>query len=203
MPVKFDKRTGRYRNESGRFISRADVLRMVEEETARGQVRLRAIARLLVSKRIDVPEFQARMAQQIKSSHIRLGLLGAGGKDAMTSQHYGQIGRGLRDEFSYLRNFGEAIAAGELTESQIMRRAELYSMSARLSFFAVEKQARQRAGVRLAKRDLDPQARHCDDCLKHSTNGRWVPISEIVPVGSRCRCRNKCRCSIFYQGLAA
>lgn len=199
MPVKFDQRTGRYRGESGRFVSRADVLRIVDEETARGQVRLRAIARLLVSKRIDIPEFQTRMAEQIKSSHIRLGLLGAGGKEAMTPQHYGTIGFNLRDEFKYLRNFGKAIAAGELDESQVMRRAELYAESSRLSFFAVEKQARQRAGVKLAKRSLDPQAKHCSDCLRHSTDGQWVPISEIVPVGSRCRCRNRCKCQIVFK----
>ncbi len=203
MSVRFDPRTGQCRGESGRFVSRADVMRMVDEETQRGQVRLRAIARLLVSERIDVPEFQTRMAEAIKGSHIRLGVLGAGGKGAMTQRNYGQIGRVLRDEFKYLRGFGQAITAGELSESQVMRRAELYATSARLSFFALEKQSRQRSGVRLAKRSLDPQARHCSDCLRHSTNGRWVPIEKIVPVGSRCRCRNKCRCSVQYRIQAA
>lgn len=143
------------------------------------------------------------MAEQIKASHIRLGVFGAGGKDAMTPQHYGQIGRVLRDEFAYLRNFGEAIAAGELNESQVMRRAELYATSSRLSFFAVEKQARQKSGVKLAKRSLDSQARHCEDCLRHSTNGLWIPISEIVSPGSRCRCRNRCKCQIAFKVGAA
>ncbi len=204
MELKFDRRSGQYRNlETGRFVPRADVLRLVEEETLRGEVRLKAIARLLIAGRIDLPEFQERFAEQLKASHLRLGMLSSGGKEGVTKADYGAVGKNLRDEYKYLRGFGQAIAAGELNPEQIVKRAASYGQSARISFFSVEKQSRKRNGVNQGRRDLDPQSsKHCADCLRHATHG-WVGIDQIVPVGTKCLCRQRCRCRISWRAFVA
>ncbi len=197
--VIYDRTSGRYRGSDGKFVSRATVLRLVDQESNRLATRMKAHARLLTSGKIDLPEWQRRSAEDLKLSHLRSGILGSGGKALATNQTYGTVGRGLRSQYEYLDGFSRDIANGKLTKSQIVQRASLYGASTRSAFHQSEKIARGREGFKLAMRQLDSAAIHCLDCLKHSTNGKYVPINEIVPIASRCRCFSRCRCSIIFK----
>lgn len=199
MPITYDRRAGSYRGENGRFVARAEVLRLLDGEAARLEVRLRGHARLLTTNRISLSEFQARMAEDLKLSHLRSAALGSGGRKGLSNRHFGKVGQELKEQYQFLRGFGDAIAAGELSEAQILARAKSYGISTRTAFFEAEKITRQENGFNLGKRTLDPQASHCPDCLRYSTNGQWVPIEQIVPPGVNCQCRGRCRCSVAFK----
>lgn len=198
----YDRRSGRYRSSDGRYVSRATILNLVDSETARMETRMRAHARLLVQGKLDVAQFQRRMADDLKLSHLRLAMLAAGGRSLTTSQHYGLVGRQLREQHEYLANFGQDLVAGKLTPKQALTRAAMYGGSSRVAFHAGEKLTRGREGFVEAIRFLDAGAKHCDPCILHSTNGEWVPIDAIVPPGSRCSCFYFCRCRVNYRRVA-
>lgn len=199
--IGFSVASGRYRNkETGRFVSRADVLRLVDNEEARLKTRLQGHTRLLLAKKIDVAEWEKRFATTIKESHIRMSTLGAGGKDNLTNAHFGAIGASMKQEYRYLNRFAKGIERGEYSERYILSRAKLYSASTKKSFYKGEQIARAIAGVRLAKRVLDPQSRHCADCPAYQKLD-WVPIETIVPPGQACACGGRCRCSIIYKPI--
>jgi hypothetical protein len=195
----YDKRTGQFHGGDRRFIARAEVLRLADAEAARLETRLSGHARLLTQNKISVPEFQLRMAEDIKLSHLRMAAFGAGGEKQLTPRHFGTAGQELKRQYKHLQGFGDAIAQGELSEKRILSRAKSYGMSARTAFFKAEKVTRQDNGAREAKRSLDSQARHCSSCLGHSTGGLWLPIDQVVAPGVDCECQSRCRCRIVFR----
>jgi len=198
--LQFDLKSHRYRDtETGRYVGAADVLHHIQEEVNRTEVRLKAHARLLTVGKIDLPEFQSRMAQTIKEAHLRTAMVGAGGKDALTPSHYGQIGAELRKQYKYLYQFGLDLADGKLSPNEAINRAGSYGKAVRNSFYKAEFTSRDKLG-QYAKRLLDSRAQHCDSCLGYQKL-QWTLLKNITPPGVDCQCGGNCRCRIIYRVL--
>lgn len=199
MPITYDRRAGQFRGNDGRFVAKAEILRLVDGEAARLEVRLQGHARLLTSNRITVSEFQTRMAEDIKLSHLRMASFGAGGEKQLTPRQFGLVGAELKKQYKFLGNFGQDIAAGRLSEKQILARAKLYGRSPAISFYNSERVARVENGFNQAKRLLDPQAAHCAECITYATG--WTDAREVVPPGTNCSCGGRCKCRLLYRRL--
>jgi hypothetical protein len=198
--LQFDQSTHRYRNlKTGRFVRREEVLRLVDAEVLRLETRLKGHARLLINNKIDIGEFQARMAQSLKDSHIRLAMLGAGGEKSMNPQQYGHLGQGLKKQYKFLYQFGKDLEGGNLSEKRILARSAQYAQSANTAFHQAEFTARGKQGF-YAKRLLDPQAKHCPECIGYQRL-QWTLISLVTPPGVNCTCGGRCRCRLIFQKL--
>ncbi|MGL5795664.1 MAG: hypothetical protein ACRC06_14945 [Waterburya sp.] len=198
--ITYNRSSGRYRDgQTGKFVSRATVLRLVDKEALQLEVRMKGHARLLVQGKIDIPEFQKRAAEDLKLSAIRSTILGSGGRSQVTNQAYGSTGRLLREQYNYLDGFARDLADGKLSKAQAIARAGLYGASTRSSFHQAEKIARGREGFIEAKRSLDPQSRHCGSCLQYSTQGQWKPLNEVTMPTVNCQCMSRCRCVVSFR----
>jgi hypothetical protein len=197
--ITYDRRAGQYRGMNGRFVPRTTVMNLVGQETVRTEVRLKAQTRLMIQGKIDLAEWQTRMAQTIKDAHLRVGTLAAGGKQGMTPQKNGAIGYQLRQQYEYLDRFANDLAQGKLTPEQALRRSGAYSKSVTKTFHRIEKLTRQEEGFGEAKRSLDPRAKHCSSCIGYHTNGKWKPIDQVMLPGMNCECGQFCKCSIEYR----
>lgn len=198
--LQFDPKSHRYRNiETGRFVKVAEVIKLVDEEVNRAEVRLKGHARLLAQNKIDIAEFQTRMAQTLKESHLRLAAVGAGGKEQFTPTHYGKVGAQLKKQYQFLNKFGQDLAEGKLTKEQAIRRAGMYGKSAKTSFFEAEFTSRGKQGF-YVKRFLDPQARHCEACISFQRL-QWTLIQNVTPPGVDCQCGGRCRCRLVFRKL--
>ncbi|MEH2384911.1 MAG: hypothetical protein V7K14_03770 [Nostoc sp.] len=198
MPYQFDKQSHRYRDaETGRFVKVAEVMRFVDQEVNRTEVRLKGHARLLVQNKIDVAEFQTRMALTLKESHLRVAAIGAGGVKQFTPSHYGKIGAQLKKQYKFLHGFGLDLADGKLTSEQAVRRAGSYAKSARTSFFQAEFTSRDKYNF-YVKRLLDVQSRHCGSCISYQRL-TWTPVKDVIAPGVDCECGGRCRCRLLYQ----
>lgn len=200
----YDRRTANYRNpQTGRFVPRAAILKLVDEESDRLSTRMKAHARLLTDGKIDLGEFQRRAADDIKMSSIRMGLFASGGKSQTPQSVYGVIGRELRSQYGFLANFAQDLAAGKLTKEQAIARAALYGGASRTAFHQAEKVARKREGFLEAKRSLDSAAQHCASCLGYSTNGEWLPVEQVTMPTVNCQCMSRCRCQVVFRRRAS
>ncbi|WP_414755570.1 hypothetical protein [Anabaena sp. CCY 9910] len=196
----FDPNSHRYRDsETGRFVKAGDISQLIDREVNRAEVRLKGHARLLAQGKINIPEFQARMAQTLKEAHLRNAAVGAGGVKSLTPTHYGKVGAELKKQYKYLYQFGKDLADGKLTSKQAIRRAGMYAASARTSFHEAEFTSRGKVGF-YAKRLLDPQAKHCDACIAHQ-RPNWTLIQLITPPGVDCQCGGRCRCRLVFRKL--
>ena len=83
---------------------------------------------------LNAGDFGALFREEIKKEYIRQYLLGIGGRDQMTAADWGSIGGMLREQYRFLDGFLAEIAAGNLTEAQIMARARMYINSAREAY---------------------------------------------------------------------
>jgi hypothetical protein len=109
-------------------------------------------------------------------------------------------GRNLKSEYEKLRGFAQDLKDGNLSKAQIVARAQLYSNSIYRTYYETYHfQKAEREGFTLAKRDLDPFAKHCPDCPRHSTKGRFLPADQVTPKGVDCACRGNCRCRLTYK----
>lgn len=200
----WDKKTGRYLDTSNnRFVSRNIVLKQIDRINNRSKIYMRSQAIRLVSRQISLSQFQALMIDEIKRSHLCMGLLSCGGKDNVSKANYGAIGNRLKEEYQYLTRFALAIANGELSEKQIINRASMYSNSSASAFYKSEQISKieNRMGrILLAKRDLDPGVfAHCSECPALSTNGKYLPVEQVKIPTRACSCRSRCRCRITYK----
>jgi hypothetical protein len=200
MPLQFDPSSHRYRDtETGRFVRVAEVTKLIDLEVARTEVRMKGHARLLIQGKIDVAEFQGRMATTLKETHLRLAFIGAGGDKQMSPRHYGKVGAQLKKQYKFLAGFGQDLADGKLTPEQAISRAASYGKSARTSFFEAEFTSRGNVGF-YGKRLLDPQAKHCASCIGFQRL-QWTMIENITPPGVNCQCGGRCRCQIIFRKL--
>lgn len=197
--ISYNPRAGRYVRSDGKFVGKEVIRNLVDQEQQRLKVRLQAHTRLMANQQISLAEWQLRMGESLRDSHLRMGTLGAGGQARTQAQHFGAIGYQLRRQYQYLDGFARDIYEGKLTREQALRRAAMYADSSTTTFHRTEQISRGLEGFDEALRSLDPQARHCPSCLTYSTYGEWQPISQVITPGTNCECGQHCHCQIYYR----
>lgn len=91
---------------------------------------------------ISLGQWETAMRLQIKNAYIQQYLSGIGGVEMMGFAEYGSIGGMLTEQYGHLNNFAEQIAAGKLSEAEIIRRSEMYMNSSREAYERANARAR-------------------------------------------------------------
>jgi hypothetical protein len=193
----YDRNSGRYRDEKGRFLSQGAVEKLVDARIDRLDGTLKRLTRMLVDGNITFDQWQSSIREQIKAAHLQAAIIGHGGRSGMGSAEYGRVGQRLRSEYAYLQGFARDLLGARLSGAVAVARAGLYAQSVRGSFWRGTELRKQEQGFSLMRRILDPQAQHCQDCLDFAARG-VVPIGSVPLPGQRCACRARCRCRIEY-----
>jgi hypothetical protein len=193
----FDPSTGRYElvGEGPVSLERLMAIELSSLSGSKGATD--NLAALVANKSITASQWQALMREEIKQEYIRQYILGRGGLSAMTQADWGRIGAMVREQYRYLRGFAAEVAAGNLTETQIAWRAEMYSNSAKEAFEKARGMVMRKAGFDQEKWALGI-AEHCKDCEDFASQG-WKPIGYFpFPGEGKTRCLTKCRCTKLY-----
>jgi hypothetical protein len=193
----YDQRSGRYRDEKGRFLSKENVGKLVDGRIDKLETQLKRFTRMLNDGSITLDQWQGSVREAIKAAHIQAATIGYGGRAEMGSAEYGRIGQRLRSEYTYLQGFVRDLLDGRVSAPMAIARIGLYSASVRGSLWEGLSARRTKEGYSLMRRVLDSQAQHCQDCLDYSSKG-IVPIGSVPLPGQRCACRARCKCTIRY-----
>jgi len=94
----YDRRSGRYRDEKGRFLSKASVGKLVDGRIDKLETQLKRFTRMLGDGSITLDQWQGSVREAIKAAHIQAATIGYGGRAEMGSAEYGRIGQRLRSE---------------------------------------------------------------------------------------------------------
>ena len=195
--IEYDRRSGQYRGPDGRYIGRSRIDALIQNDLAQVQASMRDLTSKLIEDSIDLGTWQQSMADLIKDSHLRMGLLASGGINAVSSVEYGAIGYEIKKQYQYLEIFSSSIRNGELSIEQVLARVNQYARSGRATFYNLEVRTRKENGFKKGKRLLDAQANHCSKCIAHQRT-TWVDLSDIIAPGTNCYCRVNCRCRLEY-----
>lgn len=194
----YDRNSGRYRDEKGRFLSQASVEKLVDARIDKLDASLKRITRMLSDGNITLDQWEASVREAIKGAHIQAAIVGYGGKDKMGSGEYGRIGQRLRSEYAYLQSFALDLLEQRVSAPMAFARIGLYAQSVRGSYWQGTELRKQQQGYGLMERILDAQAKHCADCLRYAAQGR-VSIGTLPLPGQRCECGARCKCSVRYH----
>jgi hypothetical protein len=193
----YDRNTGRYRDERGKFLSQASVQKLVDGRIDKLEASLKRFTRMLSNGSITLDQWQGSVREAIKAAHIQAAIIGHGGKAGMGSAEYGRVGQRLRLEYDFLANFASDLLGGRVSAPMALARIGLYAQSVRGSYWLGAEIRQQEQGYSLMRRILDEQAKHCEDCLRYAARG-VVPIGSVPLPGQRCECGARCRCSVRY-----
>lgn len=191
----WDPRNGRYiSNWTGKPVKDATVRRAVRGGHEYLRKKVNGHTQRMLDGRMTVGQWQVAMAKDLKQAWAAS--MRVGGGTTMTSRQKGLLGSRLRQEYRYLNRFANQIAAGNLTEGQIMMRVDMYSDAAMVAYHLGNNDAKRQAGYREAKRNLG-DADHCDDCK--SLEGIWMPVDRIPVPGEATVCKRRCKCWLSYR----
>jgi hypothetical protein len=193
----YDRNTGRYRDERGKFLSQASVQKLIDGRIDKLEASLKRFTRMLSNGSITLDQWQGSVREAIKAAHIQAAIIGHGGKAGMGSAEYGRVGQRLRLEYDFLANFASDLLGGRVSAPMALARIGLYAQSVRGSYWLGAEIRQQEQGYSLMRRILDEQAKHCEDCLRYAARG-VVPIGSVPLPGQRCECGARCRCSVRY-----
>jgi hypothetical protein len=193
----YDQKSGRYRDERGRFLSEKSVQALVGGRIDKLDAQLRRFTRMLADGSITLDQWQGSVREAIKAAHLQAAIIGHGGRDGMGSAEYGRIGQRLRQEYAFLQGFARDLLDQRISTPLSLARISLYAASVRSSYWEGIAIRKEKQGFSLMRRILDPAAQHCEDCKLYSSRG-IVPIGSIPLPGQRCACRARCRCRVEY-----
>jgi hypothetical protein len=202
----WDEKTSRYRDSStGRFVN-ANQLKALQQRNIELIGRnIESLGNLLIQDQINLKSWQESTMQALKTLHLHQMVLAKGGLKQTFAVDYLQVGRTLKDEYSYLRSFAEDIQRGytvdkngnqsPMTIARFQSRLNLYVKRGAVSFNHGE-QSRQPYDGYMFRR-LGATDRHCSDCVRYAAAG-IVSIGALPVPAEACQCRANCRCSVHY-----
>lgn len=193
----YDPISGRYRAENGRFMSKRAVEALVTSRIDRLGVQLRKFTRMLSDGNITLDQWQQSVRQALKAGHVQAAIIGNGGRANMTAADWGKVGARLSQEYKFLEGFARDLLAQKVSTPMALARVGMYAEAVRGSYWQGEEIRQEKQGYSLMQRTLDPEAKHCDDCIRYARAG-IVPLGNLPLPGSRCACRSRCRCSVRY-----
>ena len=195
---RYDPVSGRYRGSNGRFLSQSAVEALVDGRINKLGALLRRLTNMLSSGDIALVQWQESVREALKLAHVQAAIIGNGGRDTMQASDWGRIGQRLRAEYRYLESFARDLLAGSISTPMALARIGMYAQAVRGSYWEGTTIRQEKQGYSLMRRILDPQAKHCDDCLLYAGRG-VVPIGSLPMPGQRCACMSNCKCSVKYM----
>jgi hypothetical protein len=146
---------------------------------------------------ITLVQWQQSVREALKLAHTQAAIIGNGGRDNMQASDWGRIGQRLRAEYRYLEGFARDLLAGSVSTPMALARVSMYAQAVRGSYWEGTTIRQEKQGYSLMRRILDPQAKHCDDCLRYAARGT-VSIGSLPMPGQRCACLSNCKCRVQY-----
>ncbi|HXG85092.1 MAG TPA: hypothetical protein VNI84_13815 [Pyrinomonadaceae bacterium] len=196
MPIKYDRKTARYRTAGGRFVSPREVRKTIDKTFETVKKDMRVLGEALTTGGIDLRTFQTLMREQLKISHSLAASIGRGGRRQMSLSDWGKVGGGLKKQYAYLNKLSAQIEKGLVSDVQIINRAAAYSHGVRLAYYGMTTIA-ETAGDATVCRRIIQSKEGCKECAYYASLG-FIPIDEMPEVGSLI-CGVFCLCEIQFR----
>lgn len=174
----------------------AEIRASVEHIVSAAEDSLMVLTKRRLTGEIDTLAWRSAVQAELRSAHMAATALAHGGLGNLTAAERGWAGSRLRSEYSHLASFGLDLATGDLSDAQVLARAQLYAHSV----YGTHEEARRRVAKGQGfdqERNILGAAQHCTQCPGMTAKG-WVPMGTLPAPGSRA-CLGRCRCRLEYR----
>jgi hypothetical protein len=206
---RWDNKINRYRyNDTGRLLSPVAANAITQRRTDAATAEIRGLGESLIGGKISLEDWQRQTAVALKSLSIGQLELSRGGKRYTYGNDYLAVGRALKDQYRYLRQFAIDLNRGysvrkdgtqqEMTEARFKARLDMYAEKAAKLSTEIGKQANAfKDSKAYMQRHLGATDRHCAECLLYASQG-IRPIGTLPLPTEACTCRSRCKCYVEY-----
>lgn len=201
-PYVWSLRAGRYRDpKTGRFVSLKQVREAIDKALERAELEGRQLALRYRDGTISLIAWELGMRQLAKDVTLYSAAAAKGGWAQLSPNDLNNIGSHLKDQFEFLREFGKQLSTGkQALDGRFLQRADMYIRDGRALYHMIELEEHAVRGFKQYRNVLHSNDR-CDGCIRETGRG-FVPLGELVPIGSR-DCRGNDKCSYQYEGALA
>lgn len=207
-PWIWDAASSRYRDtKTGRYINAVQLEALSRRNIELIGRNITQLGDLLITNQITLQAWQESTMQALKTLHLHQMVLAKGGTQRTYAVDYLQVGRTLKSEYSYLRNFAEDIQRGysidskgnqvPMTVKRFRQRLNLYVQRGVASYHDGTQSIAIAKGNQYMFRTLGATDRHCGDCVGYAAQG-VVSIGALPVPTVNCQCRANCKCSVHY-----
>lgn len=209
----WDDKSGRYRDRStGRYLSQQNLAALQRKHIAAIERDIQIIGDLLLRGQISLRTWQEATATSIKTLWLHQLILSRGGVKQATSSDYLAVGRELKQQYGWLKQFAIDLQRGyslsstgqqtPMTPARFKARLSLYAKAGRISYEQGKQEVAKSQGKLLMRRLLGITDRHCQNCLDYAAVG-VRPVGTLPLPGVACSCRSNCLCRVVYYGSLA
>lgn len=193
----------RYRsNATGRFVSRRDIIALMETQVASAERRLGELTTDFHEGRISASTWQVTMRDELRRLHSQNMALGIGGWDRADYRSWGRVGGYLQGDYARMTQLAHDIANGDASLAQALNRVDGYVISARRNFFEGDRDAMMQSGRRFEERRYLHAQESCPECIDYAGRG-WVVAFTLPIPGDASRCGSYCRCTMERREISA
>jgi hypothetical protein len=196
---RWNATAARYVDARGRFVPRELVRRELDDALAAAKQRMAGISEAFRTGGISSNDWFAEMRQLVKQVQLYSATAAKGGWAQMSPADFGRVGGIVREQYGFLLNFANQIAAGLPLDGRFLRRVAMYAESGRRTFHRTETAEMTTRGLDEERSILHP-ADHCTDCVVEADKG-WQPIGSLIPIGER-ECLGGCKCTMEFRRAA-
>lgn len=195
----------RYRSmQSGRFVARSRITELMEAQIVAAERRMQALSTAFHEGQLMPSVWVVAMRNELRRVMLQQMALAKGGFDQLSQADYITAERELAQQYAKLTGTAQDVASATLSLPQLLNRARGYAGGARIAHNRLRRDMAEDDAewVRIARRVLDPQAEHCDDCMIYYQLG-WQRAKDLIVPGERCQCGGHCRCKIKWHKVPA
>lgn len=194
----------RYRSvATGRLLGKLDVRLEIDREIDASERRLQAVGRRFLGREIDVNDWRALSADEIKLNFLANYAAAKGGYGRLTDQDYRQVENMVRRQFRYLERFARQVDANpeRFTTKGFLNRIGMYAQAGREAYEGARRDSHKAAGF-LYERNITHSSESCSahkgkpGCTE-LTKLRWVAIGSL-PLPGRRACYTRCKCTFDF-----
>jgi hypothetical protein len=197
----WDATSGQYRGASGRYVPRTAVRQALDEAIDRAKVRIDFDARRLQSGAINLPEWQIRTENHLRSIHVMSAAIAAGGWAQATPADWSVAGNRFKKQLRFLERFARQIESGEQPlDGRFLNRAASYGSAGSGTYEAALRKRELATGLAIEERRRLHSASPCTSCLGYHALG-WQEPGVLPGIGESCECGMRCRCT-FQRRMA-
>lgn len=191
---EWDEDDGRYRDEDEALVSDDDILQLIYDKLGELESGIESARDDLVESG-DLTQWEERLAEITVTTALLFFLFGIGARGNLTDNHTEHVRGRLETQFGYLRDFSEAIIAGEKSEAMIGAQGKLYAHDAELHYSQAQDFVHDKENWPFYS-NLLGGCSHCNQCPEETAKG-IVERGSLTPIGSRA-CLWRCCCNYAY-----
>lgn len=197
----FNVKTQRYHHSSGsrkgQMIAGETVKKARENSIENNSKTIDKATDFLVQGKIDLPEWETRVAELLTEQHTISYLLGIGGERFIQDSDIDAINRRVKAELIYLRRLSEDYEQNRISAAMLQSRIKMFERSHHGTYEAAKQVSHARNGFTWEKRIMTKRE-NCYSCYIYALRG-WQRIGTLPPPTVSCECRSNCGCYKIYS----